>query len=79
MKLPFAMTCMNLEGTMISRISQTKTDIVWYHLYAESKKKKKKPNKLVYITKEQTHRYEEQTSGYQWRDRKGEGKSGEGD
>ena len=42
-------------------------------------KKKKKPNKLVYITKEQTHRYEEQTSGYQWRDRKGEGKSGEGD
>lgn len=43
------------------------------------KKKKKKPNKLVYITKEQTHRYEEQTSGYQWRDRKGEGKSGEGD
>lgn len=42
-------------------------------------KKKKKPNKLVYLTKEQTHRYEEQTSGYQWRDRKGEGKSGEGD
>lgn len=41
MKLPFATTCMDLEGTIISRISQTKTDIVWYHLYVESKKKKK--------------------------------------
>lgn len=47
---------MDLEGTIISRISQTKTDIVWYHLYVESKKKKKKPNKLVNITKEETHR-----------------------
>ena len=41
MKLPFATTCMNLEGITISRISQTKTDILWYHLYVESKKKKK--------------------------------------
>ena len=45
---------MDLEGTIISRISQTKTYIVWYHLYVESKKKK--PNKLVNITKEETHR-----------------------
>ena len=35
---------------------------MWYHLYVESKKY----NKLVNITKKQTHGYGEQTSGYQW-------------
>ena len=47
-----------------------KTNTVWYHLYAESKKY----NKLVNITKKkQTHRYREQASGYQWGEGKGEG------
>ena len=41
---------------------QRKTNTVWYHLYVESKKY----NKLVNITKKkQTHRYREQTGGYQ--------------
>ena len=44
---------------------------VGYLLYVESKKY----NKLVNITKKkQTHRYREQTSGYQWGERSGEGK-----
>ena len=29
---------MNLEGIMLSEISQTKKNTVWYHLYVESKK-----------------------------------------
>ena len=54
---------MDLEGIMLSEISQRKTNTVWYHLYVESKKY----NKLVNITKQkQTHSYREQTSGYQW-------------
>ena len=43
---------------MLSEISQTKTNTAWYHLYVEST----------------THRYREQTSGYQWGDGEGEGK-----
>ena len=33
----------------------------------------KKYNKLLNITTKQTHRYREQTSGYQWEEGKGEG------
>ena len=33
----------------------------------------KKENKLVNIKKKQTHRYTEQTNGYQWREGRGEG------
>ena len=47
------------------------TNTVCYHLYVESKKY----NKLVNITKKkQTHRYREQTSGYQWGEGREEGK-----
>ena len=53
------------EGHYASE-SQAEKDknIVWYHLYGESKKY----NKLVNITtkKRQIHIYPEQTSGYQW-------------
>ena len=53
---------MDLEGIMLSEISQTKTNTV-YHLYLESKKY----NKLVNITeKQQIHRYRAQISGYRW-------------
>jgi len=37
--LPFATACMDLEGIMLSEISQRKTDTVRYHLYEESKNK----------------------------------------
>ena len=69
--LPFA-TWMDLEGIMLSEISQRKTNTVWYHLYVESKKY----NRLVNMTKKkQTHRCREQTCGYQW----GEGGGAVGD
>ena len=59
--LPFAATWTDLEGIMLSEISQRKTNAVGCHLYVESKKY----NKLVNKTKkQQTHRYGEQTSGY---------------
>ena len=45
--LPFTATWMDLEGIMLSEISQTEKDTVWYHLYVESKKY----NKLVNTTK----------------------------
>ena len=34
----FAATRMDLEITILSEVSQTKTDIIWFHLYVESKK-----------------------------------------
>ena len=37
--LPFVTMQMNLESILLSEISQIKTNIVWYHLYVESKKK----------------------------------------
>ena len=36
-----AATCMDLEGIMLSEISQRKINIIWYHLYMETKKYKK--------------------------------------
>ena len=36
--LPFATTWMDLEGIMLSKISQRKTNIVYYYLYLGSKK-----------------------------------------
>ena len=38
---------MDLEGIMLSEISQTKTNIAWYHWYMETKKY----GKVVNITK----------------------------
>ena len=36
---PFAATWMDLEIIILSEISQTKSNIIWYLLYAEFKKK----------------------------------------
>ena len=64
--LPFVATWMDLEGVMLSEISQRKANTVWIHLYVESIKY----SKLMNITKKkQTHR--EQRSGYQQGDRRG--------
>ena len=60
---PFAETQMDLEGIMLSEVRQRKRNTVRYYSHMESKKY----NKLVNIIKtKQTHRYREQTSGYQW-------------
>ena len=36
--LPFARTWMDLEGMMLSEVSQTRTNAAWYHLYMEYNK-----------------------------------------
>ena len=56
--LPLAATWMDLEGIMLSEISQRKTNTICYHLYVESKKYIKLVNKTK---KRQTYRYREQT------------------
>ena len=38
---PFVTTWMDLEGIMLSEISQIKTNIIRFHLYVESKKQNK--------------------------------------
>ena len=57
--------CSNMDGLEGHYAKSSKSDrerqILWDHLYVESKNY----NKLVNITKKkQTHRYREQTSGY---------------
>jgi len=41
---------MDLETIMLSEISQRKINIMQYHLYVESKKKKKDTKELMYET-----------------------------
>ena len=61
--LPSTATWIDLKGITICKVSQGKINTVWYHLYVESNKH----NQWVSTTKEQqTHRYRERTSGYQW-------------
>ena len=66
------------EVTKLRDSGQRKTNTVQYHLYVEYKKY----NKLVNILnnkKETTHRYREQTCGYQQGERRGRGNTGIGD
>ena len=53
--LPFATTQMDLEGIMLSEISQGKTNTVLHHLYVESKKIQQTSEH----SKKETHRYRE--------------------
>ena len=46
--MPFAATWMDLYTTILSAVSQTKTNIIWYHSYVESKKDD--TNELIYKT-----------------------------
>ena len=54
--LPFATACMDWEGSMCSEINQRKTNIVWFHLYVESKTQRMNTIKI--------HRCREQNIGY---------------
>ena len=70
--LSFAAMWMDLEGIMLSEMSQRKTNT--YCMLSLMLWNLKEYSKLVNVTKrKQTHRYREQTSGYQWGERKGEG------
>ena len=52
--MPFVATWMELEGIMLSEISQIKRNIVRYYLYVKSKKYNKLLNKAK---KKTTHKY----------------------
>ena len=60
--MPFAATWMDIDIIILSEASQTKTNIIWYHFYVESKKSDK--SELIYKT-EKSHKYRKQTYGYQ--------------
>ena len=49
--MPFVITWMDLEIIKLSEISQTKTNIIPYHLFVESKKKND-TNALIYKTEQ---------------------------
>ena len=55
----------DLEGIIISEVSQTEKDKYCMILYTESKK----DNKVVNKQKSSRHRYTEQSSGYHWGER----------
>ena len=59
--MPFAATWIGVEIIILSEVIQRKTNIIWYHLYVESKKM----IQMNLITKQkQTHRFKKQTCGY---------------
>ena len=61
--MPFAATWMDLEIVLLSEVRQRKRNIVWYHLYVESKKKMIQMNLLT--KQKQIHKLRERTYGYQ--------------
>ena len=58
--MPFAATWMDLEIIILSEVNQTKTNIIWSHLYVESKKMIQ-----MNLFAKQTPRHRKQTYGYQ--------------
>ena len=54
---------MDLEGIMLSEISQRTTNVACYHLYVESKNKM---NKYRYNKTETDSQCRKQSGGYQW-------------
>ena len=60
--MPFAAIWMDSEIVILSEVSQTKTNIIWYHLYVESKKM---IEMNLFTKQRQTHRHRGQTCGYQ--------------
>ena len=60
--MPFAATWMDIEIIILSEVSQTKANIIWYHLYVESKKL---IQMNLFTKQKQTHRLRNQTYSYQ--------------
>ena len=66
--MPFTALWIDLEIVILSEVSQRKTNIIWYHLYVESKKM----IQMNLFTKQKyTHRHRKQTYDYQDRDKLG--------
>ena len=45
--MPFVATRVDLERIILSEVSQTKTNIIWYHLFMDAKNY---TNELIYKT-----------------------------
>ena len=60
--MPFTITWMDLDIIRLSEVSQTKTNIIWYHLFVESNKR---IQMNLFAEQKQTHRFWKQTYGYQ--------------
>ena len=60
--MPFAVTWMDLEIVIQSEVSQRKTNIIYYHLYVESRKM---VQMNLFAKQKQSHRCRKQTYGYQ--------------
>ena len=52
--MPFATTWMGLEIVILTEISQRNTNVMWYFLHVESKKKKN-TNELMYKREIELH------------------------
>ena len=61
--MPFAGTWMDLEIIILSEVNQRKVNIIWYHLYVESKKND--TNELIYKTGTDSQEHQKQTYSYQ--------------
>ena len=58
--MSFAATWMNLEIIILSEVSQTKTNVIWYQSKIESKEMRQ-----TFMKHEKTHRHRQQNYGYQ--------------
>ena len=70
--MSFAATQMDLETITLNEVNQTKTNIICYHLYVESKKM---IQVNLFTKQKQTHGHRKQTYGYQ----RGKGGGGGGE
>ena len=68
--IPFAATWMDLEGIVLNEIRHT-GNILYEIIYMWNLKNT--TNYIYKTQKRQTHRYREQTHGYQWGKGRGEG------
>ena len=61
--MPFAATWMDIGIIVLSEVSYRKTNIIWYHLYVESKKRYKQTylqNRNRLTDRKQTYGYQEE-------------------
>ena len=61
--MPFSAMWVDPEIIILSEVSQTEANIIWYHLYVEYKNIQKN----LFIKQKQTHRFQNQIYGYQRR------------
>lgn len=65
--LPYVTTWIDLEDVMLSELSQTETNTLWFHSYVEYKKlvSKQKQNKWNQTERQQQKHINTENSGFQ--------------